>query len=446
MSACDFLNQFFHSVIGPAMVPKGIGVPGAVGNQLTCDIQGFLAYATGAASGLYNVSLAICYLLIVRYRYTDEQLRKLEPYFFYPPVSMFLLMAIAGLPFQIYNFNGQKTCFIGASPIDCDNVDSPIECERGTIYMYWNYANAFVIFLAACAIIFCMIRIYSAVLKQDRSGDRFRFRMSSSARASANVNNGPRRSALDRSRELSNTMKSQGLWYSGAFLFTFFPLMLRFIWHIDAIHVLVSFTFHLIGFTNAVIYIRPRFLKFRRDYPAVGIGSSISHTITRTRPAATGGTNSTSATPSSSSLRVSLEAFLSRMKSIVSRRSSIDTPSGVQNETDLVPAEQEEGIARPTKSKGEQSSLTIEHTECHQEQLIVVDEGGFEEECRYSVDQEEDGDLEDFLATKTDITCIQKQEDEKDTSSATNSEGKFHFEKNSGEMEVGSGNGSEQES
>ena len=41
MSACDFLNQLFHSVIGPAMVPKGIGVPGAVGNQLTCDIQGF---------------------------------------------------------------------------------------------------------------------------------------------------------------------------------------------------------------------------------------------------------------------------------------------------------------------------------------------------------------------------------------------------------------------
>jgi hypothetical protein len=61
------------------------------------------------------------------------------------------------------------------------------------------------------------------------------------------------------------------------------------------------------------------------------------------------------------------------------------------------------------------------------------------------VDQKEDGDLENFLGTKTDITFIQKQEDEKDTSSA-NSEGNFLFEKNSGEMEVGSGNGSEQES
>jgi hypothetical protein len=240
-------------------------------------------------------------------------------------------------------------------------------------------------------------------------------------------------------------MRSQGLWYSGAFLFTFFPLLLHFIWHIDAIHVLVLLTFPLIGFTNAVIYIRPRFLKFRRDYPAVGIGSSMWHTIARTRPAI-GGRNRRSATPSSSFLRVSFWAFFSGMESFVSRRSPIDTPSGVQNEADLVTAvEEKEGIARPTKGKGEQSFLIVEHTECNQEQVIVVDEGGFEEECRYSVeDQKEDGDLENFLATKTDITCIQKQEDEKDTSSA-NSEGNFLFEKNSGEMEVGSGNGNEQE-
>jgi hypothetical protein len=99
------------------------------------------------------------------------------------------------------------------------------------------------------------------------------------------------------------------------------------------------------------------------------------------------------------------------MKSIMTIRSSIDTPSGVQNETDMVTAE-EEGIVRPTKSKGEQSFLIVEHTEYNQEQVIVDDEGGFEEECQHCVDKEEDGDLEIFLATKTDITGIQNQEDE----------------------------------
>jgi hypothetical protein len=108
MSSCDFLNAFVTSVIGKAMVPKGIGigVSGAVGNQLTCDVQGFLTFVTGAASALYNVSLALCYLLTVRYEYSDERLRVLEPYFLYLPIIVCLVIAITGLPFGIYNFNG----------------------------------------------------------------------------------------------------------------------------------------------------------------------------------------------------------------------------------------------------------------------------------------------------------------------------------------------------
>ena len=43
-------------------------------------------------------------------------------------------------------------------------------------------------------------------------------------------------------------------------------------------------TIDMLGFTNAVIYIRPRFLKFRRDYPTIGIASSLWHTLVRTRP------------------------------------------------------------------------------------------------------------------------------------------------------------------
>jgi hypothetical protein len=60
MSICDFLNALVTSVLGTSMVPKGIWVPGAVGNQLSWDAQGFLTYTTGMASGSYNVSLALC--------------------------------------------------------------------------------------------------------------------------------------------------------------------------------------------------------------------------------------------------------------------------------------------------------------------------------------------------------------------------------------------------
>ena len=91
-------------------------------------------------------------------------------------------------------------------------------------------------------------------------------------------------------------------------------------------------------------------------------------------------------------------------------------PSGVQNEADLVTVK-EEGIAsRPKKKdKDEHSFLIVEDGECNQEQVVVDDESGFEKECRYNVDQAEGGDLEAVLETKTDITGIQKQDYEKET-------------------------------
>ena len=106
MSICDLIAVFFGSVIGTTMVPKWTGVPGAVGNQLSCDVQGFLSYASGSASGLFNISLALCYLLMVRHKYSDERLHELEPYFLYTPLVLSIMLAITGLPFEIYNFYG----------------------------------------------------------------------------------------------------------------------------------------------------------------------------------------------------------------------------------------------------------------------------------------------------------------------------------------------------
>ena len=352
MSICDFLHAFDNSVLGPAMVPKGIGVPGAAGNHFTCDVQGFVAYATGAASGMYNVSLALCYLLMVRYEYSDEQLRALEPYFLRIPLFLSLLMAITGLPFGIYNLH-RMACFINTSPLDCDHMGSPVECERGELYNYWYTISSVFIGLGTCVIVFCMVKMYTAVLQQERNGDRFRFSAvllgCSTSRFSATINRhststagaassrtstttslrsesrqestirssgssiGRRHSFTDRilvpRRDLSNTMRSQGLWYSGAFLFTFFPIFLYFLWPVQPIYFFVLITFHLIGFTNAVIYVRPRFLKFRRDHRNIGATLSIWYTLTRKRPA--------SGDVEPFCLRVTLDRFRSGMKSFL---------------------------------------------------------------------------------------------------------------------------------
>lgn len=59
------------------MVPKSSGWPFAAGNATTCNFQGFLLQlAIGAP--LYNCSLAMFYTMIIKYRWTKEQLLRLE--------------------------------------------------------------------------------------------------------------------------------------------------------------------------------------------------------------------------------------------------------------------------------------------------------------------------------------------------------------------------------
>ena len=392
MSSFDFLWAFVNSVMGPAMVPKGIGVPGAVGNQLSCDVQGFLAYVSGAASEMLNVSLALCYLLMVRYEYDDERLHKLEPYFLYVPLSASLIMAVSGLTFGIYNFNGTfNVCFIDASPLNCDKSESPVVCERGEQYKYWFYYNSLLIFTESCVILFSMIKTYTAVLQRERSGDRFRFRIASRP---------------DTRRNLSNTMRSQGLWYSGAFLFTFLLIMLFFVWTNYFTQIFSFLTLYLIGFTNAVIYVRPRFIKFRQDFPSLGVTSSIWYTLVRKQPARedmTGRSATTELSPSF--LRIALDRLSSGMQSLTVVMRSIMVSAGKRNshpdalasigKDEVITSCQEEG----NYGNDEKCSAIIGSEKGNQQDEIAREEKGLE--------NNDDTDVK----THQECTCMEENKD-----------------------------------
>ena len=384
MSCCDFLNGFVQSVIGPSMVPKEIGIPGAMGNQLTCDVQGFLVYVTVVASGLYNCSLALCYLLIVRYEYSDERLRVLEPYFLYMPIISCLVIAIAGLPFGIFNFDGKYICSVHASPLDCNAPDSPVECDRGGKYVYWFYLSGIVmIIIGACFIIVCMVKLYTAVIQRERSGDRFRFSRSSFIITSpAEIPPSAitqRSSSIRHHRDLSRTMRSQGLWYSGAFLFTFFPVGLLSLWQIEILIYLALVAARFIGFTNAVIYVRPKFLKFRRDHRNIGVVSSIWYTLTRKSPATTTTTTTTSgdrigtrrtAMTESSSLRVALDRFSLGVKSLffTGERRDLSVPASIEQK-DVIDNSHQDVL-----NTGSESSFIVERLNSKKDELVVTHE------------------------------------------------------------------------
>jgi hypothetical protein len=215
-----------------------------------------------------------------------------------------------------------------------------------------------VIFIEACVIIYLMIKMYTAVLQREQNGDQFRVSR-------------PRRT-------LSNTMRSQGLWYSGAFIFTFLPMMLFFIWKNFYTHIFYMLTFQLIGFTNAVIYVRPRYIKFCRDFPSLGVTSSIWYTLVRKRPARvimTTGRSTTTESSASSPVRAISDRLSSGIKSLVAVMRSIILPSGERNRPSdaLVSTEKDDIIASSHKEEvnnadDEKRSSINESEEGHQQE------------------------------------------------------------------------------
>lgn len=71
ISIVDFVSSFFAYILSSWMVPRGSGIPYSVGNQATCDLQGFMfvfqlvycatAYAELAAICEFREIMLSCY-------------------------------------------------------------------------------------------------------------------------------------------------------------------------------------------------------------------------------------------------------------------------------------------------------------------------------------------------------------------------------------------------
>jgi hypothetical protein len=136
----DIMSSFGF-VLSSTMVPKEMNylVPGAQGNTATCTAQGSLLTVGAHVSNLYNCSICLYYLAIIRYNKKDEYIRnKLEPWFhgisiIIPLVVGFILIAMKG-----YNVN-DSNCFLRQNdPPHCigyENGDRPkgfsTPCGRG---------------------------------------------------------------------------------------------------------------------------------------------------------------------------------------------------------------------------------------------------------------------------------------------------------------------------
>jgi len=119
MSCVDILasSAWFMSTWA---TPEENGWAYAAGNQRTCDYQGFLLQlAIGAP--LYNSSLALLYLLMIKMRWTDEQLRRVEVWIHASILSFTIGTSIFLLQIEQYNHIGavRKEVFLFVSLFLC---------------------------------------------------------------------------------------------------------------------------------------------------------------------------------------------------------------------------------------------------------------------------------------------------------------------------------------
>ena len=83
-------------------IPKETGILWAIGNQTSCTFQGFFVQF-GISSAIYNGSLSFYYLLVVRYGWREDKMKKIEWFLHGIPLLFGLGTAIVGLPLILYN-------------------------------------------------------------------------------------------------------------------------------------------------------------------------------------------------------------------------------------------------------------------------------------------------------------------------------------------------------
>ena len=123
----------------------------AIGNLTTCNIQGTLDQFASLTTPLFSGSLAIYYLLVIKYNWREDTVRKYQLWFYIIPLSLGLSTSIAGIYMELYN-SADWVCWIAPYPPGCDDSseESMNPCIRGKnadLYrMVFSYAIVWIVF------------------------------------------------------------------------------------------------------------------------------------------------------------------------------------------------------------------------------------------------------------------------------------------------------------
>jgi hypothetical protein len=230
-----------------------------IGNVASCSIQAYFIQV-GIGFMVYNACLSIYYVLTIRYNVTEKIMSRREIYMHAISLLWGFGIAIIPIPLEIYNELGVGTgCWLGRSPQYCDAIDSIVLCVRGASVdpsIVGYIIGGFPSITSLIIVIVCNRLVYISVKKNSETTRRF------------SIGN-------DRLQKRTEAIASQATWYVIVFLNSmFWQILLRFLDGLDVITddnesaftpliVLAAFFSGFSGFGLLLVYIRPRYIRYR---------------------------------------------------------------------------------------------------------------------------------------------------------------------------------------
>ena len=168
--------------------------------------------------------------------------------------SLWIITGFTGIILEIFNaalFN----CWVAPSPYDCNETEEP--CVRGGIANYFQWVFYYgPVFVMIAVVTLLMFNVYAGVLIREKKVEKYIYRENSQQAAK---------------RKRSKQVAIQGMWYLAPFFLTWvFPITYQLTaaignMHVPALSALTGFFIPFQGVLNFIVYIRPRYLRYRRN-------------------------------------------------------------------------------------------------------------------------------------------------------------------------------------
>lgn len=254
--SCSDIIAFFCHFMSTWPIPRGASIYGAIGNEVSCKVQGFIVQLS-IASPLYNTALSVYYLLAIRHKFSECEIRKLEPWMHCFTIIFSFSTAMLGLALDLYK-EARFGCWIASESKD--------EFLIFQIAMWLAPLSISLIVITTS-----QISIVMEVREAERSGRRF---------------------STSRRRSWTDQVCKQSFWYVGTFYATWIvPGIFLFLWKFSSnkysaqwFGIPVALLTPLQGCFNAMVYFRPRYIRYKRKHPEAAIKMILVSTFRKALP------------------------------------------------------------------------------------------------------------------------------------------------------------------